>query len=181
VSRYVADFVEAVPPAEKVDVSLAPYYGWVIERLSEAIRPADDEGGARELPRYEATRPPGSSLEVEFWTSRDVRETTRSHVNFVVADTKTWEQSAAYFLDGHARVVSYVKNAGLGFAVPYLHDGQPHDYVPDFLVRVKAEPELNLILGRKGTTRWRRSRSKPPTGGSRPSTPTGRSAAGRTR
>jgi type III restriction enzyme len=149
VARYLEEFVEPLPPAEPVDVSLAPYYGWVVERLSEAIRPGDDAGG-RELPRYEENRPPGSTAEVEFWTSRDVREVRRSHVNLVVADTKVWEQSAAYHLDTHERVFAFVKNAGLGLAVPYLHNGQPHDYVPDFVVRLRGQPELNLILEAKG-------------------------------
>ncbi len=27
-----------------------------------------------------------------------------------------------------------MKNAGLGFAIPYLHNGQSHDYMPDFIV-----------------------------------------------
>ena len=42
-----------------------------------------------EVPRYEANRGPGSTAEVEFWTSRDVRDVLRSHVNYVVADTKS--------------------------------------------------------------------------------------------
>jgi hypothetical protein len=42
-----------------------------------------------------------------------------------------------------------VKNAGLGFAISYHHNGQPHDYVPDFIVRLAGEPlrHLNPILG----------------------------------
>jgi len=47
-------------------------------------------------------------------------------------------------------VEAFVKNAGLGFAIPYLHNGQPHDYVPDFIVRLKGEPPRHLILGTKG-------------------------------
>ena len=43
-----------------------------------------------------------------------------------------------------------VKNAGLGFAIPYLHSGQPHDYLPDFIVRLKGDPPLQLILEVKG-------------------------------
>ena len=31
-----------------------------------------------------------------------------------------------------------MKNAGLGFAIPYLHNGQTHDYVPDFIVRLQG-------------------------------------------
>ena len=82
---------------------------------------------------------------MDFWTSRDVREVAHSHLNYAVADTKRWEQSAAYVLDTHELVDSFVKNSGLGFAIPYLHNGQPHDYVPDFIVRLKSEPPIHLI------------------------------------
>lgn len=46
--------------------------------------------------------------------------------------------------------MSFAKNAGLGLAIPYHHNCQPHDYVPAFLVRLKGESELNLILETKG-------------------------------
>ena len=42
--------------------------------------------------------------------------------------------------------IAIVKNAGLGFAIPYLHNGQPHDYMPDFIIRLKTEPPIHLIL-----------------------------------
>ena len=87
---------------------------------------------------------------MDYWTSKDVREVIRSHVNYVVADTRAWEQSAAYILDTHAAVDAFVKNAGLGFAIPYLHNGQTHDYLPDFLVRLKTQPGVHLILETKG-------------------------------
>ena len=67
-----------------------------------------------------------------------------SHLNFMVADTEKWEQSAAYLIDTHPDVHAFVKNSGLGFAVPYLHNGQMHDYVPDFIIRLKSG--LRLIL-----------------------------------
>ena len=31
-----------------------------------------------------------------------------------------------------------------------MHNGQPHDYVPDFLVRLKGDPPVHLILETKG-------------------------------
>ena len=74
----------------------------------------------------------------------------RAHVNVVVADTQKWEQSAAYVLDTHPIVEAFVKNAGLGFAIPYLHNGEMHDYVPDFLVRLATNPRRHLILETKG-------------------------------
>src|SRR5262249_7615865 len=56
----------------------------------------------------------------------------------------------AYFIDTHPRVHSFVKNAGLGFAIPYLHNGEKHDYLPDFLIRLKVETPAHLILETKG-------------------------------
>jgi len=47
-------------------------------------------------------------------------------------------------------VEAFVKNAGLGFAIPYLHNGQMHDYVPDFIIRLKTDPPVHLILETKG-------------------------------
>jgi len=82
--------------------------------------------------------------------SRDVRQVTKSHLNYVVADTRKWEQQAAYILDTHGVVRSFAKNAGLGFAIPYIHNGQPHDFVPDFLVQLEGEPATMLILETKG-------------------------------
>lgn len=69
-------------------------------------------------------------------------------MNYVVADTKKWEQSAAYILDTHPVVESFVKNAGLGFAIPYFHNGKSHDYQPDFIVRLRSGD--HLILETKG-------------------------------
>lgn len=150
VERYLREKVKPLPPASILDAFLSPYYGWIVERLVEAVKPDASQGEAPEVPRYETSRGPGSTAEVDFWTSRDVREVVHSHLNYVVADTKKWEQSAAYVIDTHEHVDAFVKNSGLGFAVPYLHNGQPHDYVPDFIIRLKGEQERYLILEMKG-------------------------------
>ncbi len=150
VERYINENVTPIKPAERLDLFLSPYYGWALERLVESIRPDTSLGEAPEIPRYETSRGPGSTADVEYWTSRDVREVSRSHVNYVVADTIKWEQQAAYIIDTHSVVDAFVKNAGLGFAIPYIHNGQPHDYVPDFIIRLKTEPPIHLILETKG-------------------------------
>jgi type III restriction enzyme len=137
-------------PAEQIDVFLSPYYGWVIERLAGAIHPDAASGEIPELPILEKNRGNGSTAEVSFWTSRDVREVVNSHVNFAVADTKQWEQSATYMIDTNPAVDAFVKNAGLGFAIPYFHNGQPHDYEPDFIIRLKGGEGRHLILETKG-------------------------------
>ena len=150
VQRYLKEKVIVEPPADIKDLFLAPYYGWLVERLVEGIRPDASEGEAPEIPRYESNRGPGSTAEVDFWTSREPREAIHSHVNYVVPDTLKWEQSAAYYIDRHPAVEAFVKNAGLGFAIPYLHNGQMHDYVPDFIIRLKTDPPVHLILETKG-------------------------------
>lgn len=69
--------------------------------------------------------------------------------NYVTAgQCEVWEQSAASILDTHAKVEAFVKNAGLGFAIPYLHNGQPHDFIPDFIARLTTN--TYLILETKG-------------------------------
>ncbi len=148
--RYLREKVRPISPAETLDVFLSPYYGWVIEILREAIKPDVRAGEAPEIAFYETNRGPGSTVDVDYWTSKVPVPVTRSHVNAVVPDTKTWEQSAAYYLDTHEKVEAFVKNAGLGFAIPYLHNGEMHDYMPDFLVKLKSDPPTILILETKG-------------------------------
>jgi type III restriction enzyme len=57
---------------------------------------------------------------------------------------------SAYRFDKHPSVEAFAKNAGLGFAIPYLHNGQMHYYVPDFLARLVDESQRHLILETKG-------------------------------
>ena len=150
VHRYIEQKVTPVKPAERIDLFLSPYYGWAIERLVGSIHADTSQGEAPEVPRYETSRGPGSTADVDYWTSKDVREVMKSHLNYVVADTSKWEQQAAYAIDSHPTVDAFAKNAGLGFAVPYIHNGQSHDYVPDFIIRLKVQPTVHLILETKG-------------------------------
>ena len=150
VARYLEEKVYPVEPARDVDAFLSPWYGMLIERLSAAIRPDDESGEDSEIPCYETGRGPGTTADVDFETRREPYPVIKSHVNAVVPDTAKWEQSAAYRLDTHDLVQSFVKNAGLGFAIPYLHNGEQHEYVPDFIVRLTGDKPRHLILETKG-------------------------------
>ena len=150
VARYLEEKVHPVEPARDVDAFLSPWYGLLVERLSAAIRPDDESGEDAEIPRYETGRGPGTTAEVDFETRREPYPVIKSHVNAVVPDTAKWEQSAAYRLDTHDLVDSFAKNAGLGFAIPYLHNGEQHEYLPDFIVRMIGDEPRHLILETKG-------------------------------
>ena len=150
IERYLRKHVIVHPPADIKDVGLSPYYGWLVEILSENIHPDTSGGETPEIPLYESSRGPGSTADVDFWTSREPREVIHSHLNYVVPDTAKWEQAAAFYIDRHPAVDAFVKNASLGFAVPYLYNGQMHDYIPDFIIRLKTEPPMHLILETKG-------------------------------
>ena len=148
--RYLNEKVEPRDPAVPVDAFLSPWYGWMFERIFEAARPEDAAGEPAELPLYERGRGPGSTADVSFLTRREPFPVLKSHVNAVAPDTAKWEQSAAYRLDTHECVRSFVKNAGLGFAIPWLDNGERRDYEPDFIIRLDTPDERHLILETKG-------------------------------
>lgn len=54
------------------------------------------------------------------------------------------------YCEHSSHVTAYVKNDHLGFAIPHLHEGRSHDYVPDFLLRLRnrepADVERTLIV-----------------------------------
>ena len=79
--------------------------------------------------------------------------TDKCHVNRAVCDNN-WEATFCRIIDKHPKVISYVKNHGLGLEVPYLMGSTPRTYVPDFIVRVDdgrgPEDPLNLIAEVKG-------------------------------
>ena len=106
-------------------------------------------GEARIIPLINRHNPEGSTRHVHGATSRDVFPTKKSHVNLVVADTETWEQIAAKTLEKLPQIESYVKNAFLGFEIPYVDkQGAERRYMPDFIARVKTPDgeRFNLII-----------------------------------
>ena len=56
----------------------------------------------------------------------------------------------AQTLEDMPEVVRYVKNQSLGFRIPYTIDGEPHNYVPDFIACIDDSHGkgdlLNLII-----------------------------------
>jgi type III restriction enzyme len=100
----------------------------------------------------------GSTDYVDFDTTKPVFLTAedKSPVSHVVADTSSWEQKMASVLEELPEVFSYVKNQSLGFAIPYVLEGDERQYLPDFIAKVRVpglEDYLNLIVEVSGEKR----------------------------
>ena len=101
----------------------------------------------------------GSTRYVDFDTTRNVYATRedKCHLNYVVCDTESWEQKMAQTLEDMDEVFCYVKNQNLGFTIPYTINGEEHNYVPDFIVRLDdghgRDNLLNLIVEVSGEAR----------------------------
>lgn len=99
----------------------------------------------------------GSTDYVDFDTTKPVYETDpdKCHISHVVADTSSWEQKMASVLEAMPEVLRYAKNQSLGFTIPYVLEGRPGNYLPDFIavLRTTDGTELNLIVEVSGEKR----------------------------
>lgn len=120
------------------------------QKIYHAIVNAE-EGSKRLLPILRPFDTIGSTRYVDFDTTRSTYRARedKCHVSDVVLHSG-WEGKMAQTLEDMDEVVSYVKNQNLGFAIPYTLNGEEHQYIPDFIVRLddghgKDNP-LNLVV-----------------------------------
>lgn len=157
VFRYVEEYVR-----KKVDfqgqhpceLGLQEYVRRLVERVRDGIVPDDTEGEAPLLPLLNRYKPIGTTTEVDFKTTRPCFATQGSHINQVVADTKTWETSATFRIEQAVQqgiVKFYSRNDNLGLVIPYEYIGVDHSYEPDFILRLNAPyDDFTLLLEIKG-------------------------------
>lgn len=140
---------------------------WMLQILSVAAQAAERiyNGIAAAIGDEERIRavldpynPKGSSRHVGFMTSKDLYTTDpkKCHINYVVCDSN-WEAEFARAAEHHPRVLSYVKNQGLGLEVPYKDGSAARLYLPDFIVNIDdgrgPDDPLHLIVEVKGYRR----------------------------
>ena len=97
--------------------------------------------------------PQGSTASVNFQTTKAVWKTDArsSHISHVTLDSE-WEGELARVLEAHPKVLSYAKNQGMQFEVPYRIGRSVRRYIPDFLVRldIGGGETITLVLETKG-------------------------------
>ena len=125
------------------------------DRITAAIVKAEADDGIVKVV-LNPYNPVGTTAAVDFYTSKALRHRTdprRSHLNWAVLDSR-WEGEFCRVVEGHPKVLAYVKNHNLGFAVPYRQGMENRTYVPDFIVVVDdgrgPDDPLNLIVEIKG-------------------------------
>lgn len=147
--RFLAEKLDRKGGSQPCDVLLVgEYMQAAVGSLLEAIKKGSSASSAEVavVPQGAAGR--GSTLYVDFHSTKPIYPVTRCHLNAMVADTQKWEQSAAFLLDSHPGVRRWVKNDRLGFFIPYRNRGVPARYVPDFIV--VTDTDLNVIVEIKG-------------------------------
>ena len=123
------------------------------ERITQAItRTLAGESPIKAI--LDPFNPTGSSQHVNLYSSKPLRWETSSelcHINWCILDSE-WEGEFCRVVEGHPKVISYVKNHGLNFEVPYQYGSTNKKYRPDFIVHVDdgVEDPLNLIVEIKG-------------------------------
>lgn len=131
-------------------LTVGDYFTGALTKIQQAIITENLEqlGDKKLLPVLAPYDTTGSTRYVDFLTTKPVRETVKSHVNYVVADTEEWEQGVAKKLEQMPEVISYVKNQNMGFTIPYEHEGAAHHYLPDFiaLLEMPDKSKLNLLI-----------------------------------
>ena len=126
---------------------LAEPKAWAAEAIYNAVVQYPDARNKVLLPLYRRFDSEGSTDDVDFLTRKAVVEAMKSPVNLVVLDGprgNTWEETVAALLEANDDVHSYVKNDHLSFEIPYVHAGKSHQYIPDFLVRLKRQEEEDV-------------------------------------
>ena len=147
--QWYHEKVQVIGETDPTYKRVLPYYpvAAMLDNLRLGIA-AQAAGQDRILPILNHYNKLGSTRTVFGHTTKPTYPTHKSHINLVVADTDTWEQIAAKTLEQMSDVESYVKNAFLGFSIPYTADGRERQYFPDYIARIKTPDDnrFNLLI-----------------------------------
>lgn len=163
--RFLAEKLERKGDSQPCDVLLVGEYmqasvGALLDAIKKGASTSDAEVAI--IPQGAAGR--GSTLYVDFHTTKPIYPVNHCHLNAMVADTEKWEQSAAFILDTHPGVRRWVKNDRLGFFIPYRRRGLPAKYIPDFIavtdngeyviIEIKGQANDDADAKTKAARRW---------------------------
>ncbi len=117
----------------------------VVQHIWNEIRAVNTEALT---PVFDKENPIRSSSDIRtWWTSKPCESFDKTHINFVVVDSK-WEFLEAKTIDNSNAVKSFVKNDHLNFVIFYNFQGVVRRFFPDFIIKLTTGE--NLIVETKG-------------------------------
>jgi len=117
----------------------------VVRHVCDAINTKNTE--RRQILLNRQTPIKSTSMMKPWHTTKLSEYAVKNHINLAVYDFG-WELATGQELERNPNVKSWVKNNHIGFSLKYSYDGRPHDYYPDFLIRLTNN--ITLILEIKG-------------------------------
>ena len=149
-SEYVKNHVRLKDRMVIGYLTVGEYFSGALTKIQQSIvqENLEHQEARHLLPIFTPYDTTGSTRYVDFLTTKEVRETTKSHINYVVADTDEWEQGVAKRLEQMPEVLAYVKNQNLGFTIPYEYQGIGRQYITDFIAVLERpdQTKLNLLI-----------------------------------
>lgn len=117
----------------------------VVQYIWNEIRAVNTEALT---PVFDKENPIRSTSDIRtWWTSKPNEAFDKTHINFVVVDSK-WEYLEAKTINESNVVKSFVKNDHLNFVIYYNYQGIVRRFLPDFLIKLTTGE--NLIIETKG-------------------------------
>jgi len=117
----------------------------VIQHIWNEIRAVNTEALT---PVFDKENPIRSTSNIRtWWTSKPCEAFEKTHINFVVVDSK-WEYLEAKTINESKVVESFVKNDHLNFVIYYNYQGEVRRFFPDFICKL-TNGEF-LIIETKG-------------------------------
>ena len=117
----------------------------VVQHIWNEIRAVNTEALT---PVFDKENPIRSSGDIRtWWTSKPNEAFDKTHINFVVVDSK-WEYLEAKTINESNVVESFVKIDHLNFVIYYNYQGVVRRFFPDFLIKLTTGE--NLIVETKG-------------------------------
>ena len=150
--QYIAKKVRFEPGVDQRELGLEKYIRLLRERIRDNIMPmVADAERAPLLPIVNSFKPYVTTADVNYRTTRPVVRLTKSHLNLAMVQSK-WERDAIGLIEEHDSVECYTPiDRNVGLAIPYEYQGNPHQYEPDFVVKLRGGKLLLLeIKGKAG-------------------------------
>jgi type III restriction enzyme len=150
VQKYVAKKIRLRPGVDVRELGLERYAKLVRERIRDNILPEVSSGEQKLLPVLNSFEPFTTTGNVNYQTTRPVINLVKSHLNRALFRSD-WERRAIEIMEELDFVECFTPNdRQIGLIVPYEYEGHPHNYEPDFVVRLRNKILVVLEIKGKG-------------------------------